>query len=138
MITHNSTMDVMQIFLLLGWPSEEAIANLHSPFTRSMLEACGGEPSPDADGEALARHDPHLGGEGLEQHGREIGQQHDPEQRVTKARPRLDIGREIAGVHIGYGGDDGGACEGQESREAATTPDSSATDCCNSCAASAS
>ena len=47
-------MVVMQIFLLLGWPSEKAIANLHSPFTRSMLEACGGEPSPEKQAAAWA------------------------------------------------------------------------------------
>jgi serine/threonine protein kinase len=47
-------MVVMQIFLLLGWPSEKAIANLRSPFTRSMLEACGGEPSPEKQAAAWA------------------------------------------------------------------------------------
>jgi mitogen-activated protein kinase 15 len=50
----NTLGQLDQIFLLLGWPSEEAIANLHSPFTRSMLEACGGEPSPEKQAAAWA------------------------------------------------------------------------------------
>ena len=69
-------------------------------------------------GEALARDDADLGGEGLKQHGREVGDQHHPEQGIAELRARLDVRREIAGVHIGDGGHHGGACEGQKGRKA--------------------
>jgi hypothetical protein len=57
-------------------------------------------------GEILAGDDAEPGGERLEEHGDDICQKHDPEQRIGITRPRLDVRRVIAGVHVGHRGDD--------------------------------
>ena len=53
--------------------------------------------------------DAELGGKGLEQHRDQIREQHHPEQPVAVLCPRLDVGREIPGVHVGDRGDHGRA-----------------------------
>ncbi len=50
-------------------------------------------------------HDAELSGQRLEEHGDEVRHQHHPQQRIAVARAGLDVGGEIAGVHIGDGGD---------------------------------
>ncbi len=60
-------------------------------------------------GKLLAAHlrqvpsgdDTKFGGEGLEQHRDQIGEQHHPKQSIAVLRPRLDIGREITWVLVG-------------------------------------
>ena len=64
---------------------------------RKMLAAHLGEIAPGDDAE--------LGRQRLEQHRDRIGHQHDPQQRVAVFRAGLDVGGEIAGVHIGDRGD---------------------------------
>ena len=64
---------------------------------RKMLAAHFGQIAPG--------HDAELGRQRLEQHGDDIGQQHDPQQRIAVFRAGLDVGGEIAGVHIGDRGD---------------------------------
>ena len=70
-----------------------------------MLAAHFGQVAPGDDAE--------LGRQRLEQHGDDVGHQHDPQQRIAVFRAGLDVGREIAGVHIGDRGDHGGAGEQQ-------------------------
>ena len=70
-------------------------------------------------GQIAAGDDAELGRERLEQHREEIGEQDDPEQIVVIASARLDVRREVARVHIGDRGDDGGASEGQQRPHAA-------------------
>jgi hypothetical protein len=50
----------------------------------------------------------------LEQHRDDIGDDDDPEQIVIVFGAGLDVGREIAGVHIGDRGNDGGTRKGQQ------------------------
>jgi hypothetical protein len=69
--------------------------------------------------QALAGDDAELGGERLEQHGHEVGEQHDPQEEITELRAALDVGGEVAGVHVGDRGDHGGAGERQEAAQAA-------------------
>ncbi len=63
--------------------------------------------------EVASGDDAELGREGLEQHGDQIGQQHDPEQAVAVFGARLDVGREISGIHVGDRGDHGRTGEWQ-------------------------
>ena len=56
-------------------------------------------------GEVAAGDDAELGRQRLEQHGDQVRQQRDPQQRVAVTRARLDVGGEIAGVHVGDRGD---------------------------------
>ena len=56
--------------------------------------------------EIAAGDDAELGRQRLKQHGDQVGQQHDPQQAVAVFRAGLDVGREIAGVHVGDRGDD--------------------------------
>ncbi len=55
-----------------------------------------------------------LGGHCLEQHRDEACDQHDPQQLVAVGRAGLDVGREVAGVHIGNRRHDRGAGKRQE------------------------
>ena len=64
-------------------------------------------------GEVAAGDDAELGRERLEQHRDQIGEQHHPEQAVAVFRPGLDVGREVARVHVGDRGDDRRAGERQ-------------------------
>ena len=66
--------------------------------------------------EILAGDDAELGGQALEQHRDDVGEQHDPEQAVAVFRAGLDVGGEIARVHIGDRGDDRGTGKGQTRR----------------------
>ena len=52
-------------------------------------------------GKVASGHDPELGRHRLEQHRDQIGQKHHPKQRIAVFRPGLDVGGEIARVHIG-------------------------------------
>ena len=63
--------------------------------------------------EIAAGDDAELGRQRLEQHGDQVGEQHDPQQRVAVFRAGLDVGGEIAGVHVGDRGDHRRAGEGQ-------------------------
>ena len=47
----------------------------------------------------------------LEQHGDQVRHHHDPQQRVAELGTRLDVGREVARVHVGDRGDHRGAGE---------------------------
>ena len=69
--------------------------------------------------EVLAGDDAELGGQALEQHRDDVGEQHDPEQAVAVFRAGLDVGGEIARVHIGDRGDDRGTGKGQRGAQAA-------------------
>src|SRR5260370_29742696 len=71
-------------------------------------------------GQVLAGDDAELCRERLEQHRRETGEDDDPEQVVAVARAALDIGGEIAGIHIGDRGDEGRPEERYERREPAS------------------
>ncbi len=62
-------------------------------------------------GQIAPGHDAELGRQRLIQHGDDIGGEHDPEQRIVVFRAGLNIGREIAGIHIGDRGDHRGACK---------------------------
>ena len=74
-------------------------------------------------GQVLASHNAKACGEGLEQHGHDIGHQHHPQQRVAVTRTAFDIGSEVARVDVRHRHHHGGACEGKErSDAAATTP----------------
>ncbi len=63
--------------------------------------------------EIAAGDDAEFGRQRLEQHGDQIGEQHDPQQAVAVFRAGLDVGREIAGVHVGDRGDDRRAGKGE-------------------------
>ena len=67
-------------------------------------------------GEVAAGDDAELGRQRLEQHRDEVGEQHHPEQPVAVFRAGLDVGGEIAGVHVGDRGDHRRAGEGQIGR----------------------
>ena len=75
-------------------------------------------------GELLAAHlgkvasgdDAELGRQRLEQHGDHVGQQHHPEQGVAVSRAGLDVGGEVAGVHVGDRGDHRRTGEQQQER----------------------
>ena len=69
--------------------------------------------------EVLAGDDAELGGQALEQHRDDVGEQHDPEQAIAVFRAGLDVGGEIARVHIGDRGDDRGTGKGQRGAQAA-------------------
>ena len=69
--------------------------------------------------EALAGDDAQLGRERLEQHRDQVGQQDDPQQQVAELRTALDVGGEVAGIHVGDRGDDRWAGERQEAAQAA-------------------
>ena len=56
-------------------------------------------------GQVAPRDDAELGRQRLKQHGGDIGHQHHPQQRIAVFRAGLDVGGEIAGVHIGDRGD---------------------------------
>ena len=58
-------------------------------------------------GEVAVGGDAEPSGQRLEQHGDDVGEQDDPEQPVTVAGTRLDVGREVAGIDIGDGRDHG-------------------------------
>ena len=47
-----------------------------------------------------------------------VGQQNDPQQQIAELRPALDVGGEVAGVHVGDRGDHGRAGERQEAAQA--------------------
>lgn len=51
--------------------------------------------------EISSGHYPEFCGERLKQHGYQIRQQHDPEERVAVLRASLDVRREVPGVHVG-------------------------------------
>ncbi len=53
--------------------------------------------------------DAELGGQRLEQHGDQVGGDHDPEEIVAVFRAGLDVGGVIARVHVGDRGDHRGA-----------------------------
>ncbi len=78
-----------------------------------------GEMSPAELGEALAGDDAELGGQRLEQHGHGVGQHYDPQQHIAELRAALDVGGEVAGVHVGDRGDHRWPGEGQERAQAA-------------------
>ena len=70
-------------------------------------------------GQIAPRDDAELGRQRLKQHRHDIGEQHHPQQRIAIGRAGLNVGREIAGVHIGDRGDDGGTGEQHRRRRAA-------------------
>ena len=70
-------------------------------------------------GEAVAGDDADAGGQRLKQHGDRVGQDHDPQQQIPVLCAGLDVGREIAGVHVGDGGDDGRPGERQDRAQTA-------------------
>ena len=70
-------------------------------------------------GQIAPGDDAELGRQRLEQHGDQIGEQHHPEQPVAVFGAGLDVGGEIARVHIGDRGDDRRPGEGEIARPAA-------------------
>ena len=69
--------------------------------------------------QALAGDDAELGRQRLEQHRHQVGEQHDPQQQIAELRAALDVGGEIAGVHVGDRGDHRRSGERQEAAQAA-------------------
>ena len=65
-------------------------------------------------GEVLAGRDPELRRLGLDQHRDQVGRQHHPEQQVAELGAAGDVGREVAGVDVGDGGDEGRAEKGPD------------------------
>ncbi len=63
--------------------------------------------------QVAAGDDAELGRKRLEQHRDQVGEQHHPEQPIAVFRARLDVGREVPGVHVGDRGDDRRTGEGQ-------------------------
>ena len=61
--------------------------------------------------------DAELGRQRLEQHRHHVGDQHHPEQRIIVFGAGLDVGGEIAGVHVGDRGNDGRPGKGQEAAQ---------------------
>ena len=74
-------------------------------------------------GEVAPGDDPQLGRQRLEQHGDHVGQHDHPQQGVAVFRAGLDVGGEVAGVHVGDRGDHRRAGEQQRG----TQPDAPAT-----------
>ena len=66
--------------------------------------------------EVAAGDDAELGRQRLEQHRDHIGEQHHPEQAVAVLGPGLDVGGEVARIHIGDRGDHRRAGEGRVGR----------------------
>lgn len=73
-------------------------------------------------GQVTPGGDPQLGRQGLDQHGHQVAGYHHPDQRIAKLGACLDVGGEIAWVHVGDGGDEGRA----EKRQKAGEPPSAA------------
>ena len=73
-------------------------------------------------GEVAAGGDPELRRERLHDHGHQVRREHRPEQQVAVLRPRGDVGREVAGIEVGDGGDERGPEERPERLQARATP----------------
>ena len=66
-----------------------------------------------------AGSDPQLCRKGLDEHGHQIAGYDDPEQCVAKLGASLDVGGEVAGIHIGHAGDESWPQEWQQARQTA-------------------
>ena len=73
--------------------------------------------------EVASGDDAELGREPLEQHGHEVRQQDDAEQRVAEARSAGEVGRPVAGVHVADGDEVSGPGEGEQLSEEAPAAD---------------
>src|SRR5260370_7489905 len=93
----------------------------------AILPSLKPKPPPDPSGrhqnsaiaharKAATGDDAELGRERLKQHRHEIGDDDDPQQLVAMGRAGGDVGREIAGVEIGYRGDKSRPGESQQPR----------------------
>jgi hypothetical protein len=69
--------------------------------------------------QALVGDDAQLGGQRLEQHRHQVGEQHHPEQQVAELRAALDVGGKVPWVHVGDRGDHRRPGEGQEAAQTA-------------------
>ena len=65
-----------------------------------------GELLPDHLRQAQPGGDTELGGERLHQHRHQVGGEDDPEQQIAELRAALDVGGEVAGIHVGDRGDE--------------------------------
>lgn len=65
-------------------------------------------------GQGLAGDEAELRGEVLDDHRENVGGEEDPHEQVAVARAGRDVGRDVAGVDVGDGRDEGGAEEGDE------------------------
>ena len=70
-------------------------------------------------GQVLAGGDAELGAHRLDEHRHQVRGDHDPEQQVAVPRAGRHVGREVAGVDVGDGGDEGRA---EERPDAAQPP----------------
>ncbi len=69
-------------------------------------------------GQVHVGDDAELGREVLHEHGYQVGHEHDPEQQVAELGAALDVGREVAGIDVGDGGDKGRSQHGQQGAHA--------------------
>ena len=67
----------------------------------------------------MAGHDAELGRKRLVEHRDQIGREHHPEQGVAVFGPGLDVGGEVAGVHVGNRSDNRRPGEGKIAAQAA-------------------
>ena len=65
-------------------------------------------------GQVLPGGDAELGREGLDQHGHQVAGHDHPQQRVAELGAALDVGGEVARVHVGDAGDEGRPQERQD------------------------
>lgn len=73
-------------------------------------------------GEVAARHDAELRRHRLKHHRDHVRGEHDPQQLVAVRGARLDVGREVAGVHVADRRDHGRPDERQRGRDALAAP----------------
>ena len=70
-------------------------------------------------GQVAPGGDAELGRERLDQHRHQVAGDDDPEQQVAELRAALDVGGEVAGVHVGDAGDERRAEERKQPGKAA-------------------
>jgi hypothetical protein len=75
------------------------------------VRASAAEPGPAQLGQAPPGHKPELGGQVLDQHRGEAGEDDDPDELVTACRSPGEVSSEVTRVHVGDGGDEGGPQE---------------------------
>ena len=88
-----------------------SISDPHRPDDRPR-EALAADARPGS-----ARGDAELGGERLDEHRHQVAGDDHPQQRVAELRAALDVGGEVAGVHVGDAGDEGRPEERQQPGE---------------------
>ena len=73
-------------------------------------------------GKIPARGDSQLCRKGLDEHGDEIAGHYNPEESESELRPALDVGGEVAWIHVGHARDESRAHEGQDAAKPSLFP----------------